>query len=208
MSFFQIEKNNSAITDTLLTNVIKMLTARDLIKDENGTINKVLAKKSDDNNYSIPLDRNYGTSKQKTFMVKIIPHKITGVNKSYGASEFLSTYKDYGKLLIVEDIGLKIAQQIIKNNVDTEIFKRDDLMINLIDHEIVPHHEVLSPEESANFYEIFNVTKKQMPKMLNTEPVARYYNMQPNDICRITRPSARSCSYTTYRLVTKGIHMG
>ena len=208
MSFFQIEKNQSAVARIVITNIVKMLSARGLIRNESATIQKVLTTRSDDGVYPIQLDVLYGTSKQKIFMVKLIPHKITGINKSYGASDFLNTYKEHGKFLIVEDVGLKIAQQIIKGSPNTEIFKEEELMINLIDHEIVPTHRVLSEEEARDFYEKFNLTKKQMPRILNTEPVARYYNMQPGDICHITRPSSRAGSYSCYRLVTKGVHMG
>lgn len=203
MSFFQIEKHPTAVLDTVLTNVVKMLTARKLLDENNleSNVKKITSIKNDDNLFTIVLDTLYGTSKQKNFLVKYIPYKIAGINKSYGAQEFLNMYKENAKILIVKEIGGKVGQQIAKNYPNTEIFLEEDLMINIIDHEIIPTHEVLSPEETETFFQKFNVTKKGMPKMFTTDPIAKYYNMPVGAICRIIRPSERSGEYVTYRIV-------
>ena len=40
-----------------------------------------------------------------------------------------------------------------------------------------------------------------MPLIYKTDPVARYYNMKPDDICKIERPSIMTCITPFYRLV-------
>jgi DNA-directed RNA polymerase subunit H (RpoH/RPB5) len=206
MSLYQIEKNANNIIDTLLINTIKMLTERGFLKKEqlDSNIKKTLSIKNDDNMYTINLDKLYGTSKQKGFLVKIISQKITGINKSYGANEFLNTYAEHPKLIIVIDIGTKVSQQIIKSFPNTEIFLQDELMINVIDHEIVPLHIPLTEVEAAEVLTAYNVTKKEMPKIFSTDPISRYYGMQPGQIFKIIRPSNRSGLCPTYRLVIKG----
>ena len=76
--------------------------------------------------------------------------------------------------------------------------------MNLIEHIYVPSHEILSNEESQQIIETYNTRKRDMPKMLTNDPIARYYNMQPGQICRIIRPSETSGFVSYYRLVIKG----
>lgn len=205
MSTYQIEKNANNINDTLLINIIKMLTEREYLdKDKlDANIKKILATKHDDKIYIVDLIKPYRGTLHKTLAVKIIFQKITGINKSFGAPEFLSTYKDTPKIIIVEEIGKKVAQHISKNAPNTEIFLQEELMINIIDHEIVPKHILLSQEDRDMVLNKYNVKKKEMPKIYNSDPIARYYNMQPGDICKIIRPSTRCGQYPTYRLVIK-----
>lgn len=206
MSTYQIEKNAQDINDTVLTNIIKMLTARDLLvfDKQQANIEKILSIKNEEKVYQIKLDNAYKGTTDKVLIVKLIPHKITGVNKSFGASEFLAEYKDKPKFIVAEEIGKKVAQQISKIYANTEIFLQEELMINVIDHDIVPQHILLSPEDGDNVLEKYNVKRREMPKMYNSDPIARYYNMQPGDVCKIIRPSTRCGQYTTYRRVIKG----
>ena len=87
---------------------------------------------------------------------------------------------------------------------NSEIFTEEEMMINLVDYVLVPKHEVLDAEKSKTFYTDFKCKKRNMPKIFTGDPVARYFNMKPNDIVRITRPSDTAGSYISYRLVVKG----
>ena len=84
------------------------------------------------------------------------------------------------------------------------MFLEKELMINIIEHDIVPEHKILTPEEKLIFYEEYSCKKKNLPRILNTDPVAKYYNMKPGDICKIIRVSEVSGSVFSYRIVTKG----
>jgi DNA-directed RNA polymerase subunit H (RpoH/RPB5) len=42
-----------------------------------------------------------------------------------------------------------------------------------------------------------------MPLIYTTDPVARYYNMKPDNICKIIRPSIMTCEAPFYRIVVK-----
>ena len=54
------------------------------------------------------------------------------------------------------------------------------------------------------FFDKYHCKKRSVPKMLTSDPIARYYNMKPNDIVRITRPSKQSGYSRSFRLVIKG----
>ena len=47
----------------------------------------------------------------------------------------------------------------------------------------------------------YNATKKQIPKILITDPVARYYGMRLGDMCKIIRKNKYIGSIISYRIV-------
>lgn len=197
---YQVEKNADDVRRTILTNIIKMLTARKLLPaaDQQKNIQSVLEAVSDDMTYLVDLG-----NKEKV-AIKIVSQKITAINRSFGINEFLIAYKNNHKIVVVKEISKKAVQYIMNNFSDTEIFLEEELMINIIDNDIIPIHELLTEEEQQTFLVDYNCKKKNMPKILNTDPVARYYNMKPGNICRILRPSEKAGLCPTYRLVIKG----
>ena len=105
--------------------------------------------------------------------------------------------------MIVENINQK-SQKIISTYKTTyEVFKIDDLKINIVDHILVPKHTVLTQEESKLVLQNYNAKKKDMPLILSNDAIARYYNMKPDDICKIERPSIMTCEAPFYRIVVK-----
>src|SRR5262245_60621862 len=142
LKIFQIEKNNEDIRKTILTNIIKMLTERKLIKEENleQNIKKLINTHSDDHSYIINVDK-FSDNLNKIFTIKIIHQKITAISKQSGISDFLYKYKDNPKIVIVKNISTKAYQYVINNFVKTEIFLEHELLINLVDFIFVPKYE-------------------------------------------------------------------
>lgn len=110
-------------------------------------------------------------------------------------------YKDIPKIIVVKEINKKAIQYVYNTFPNAEVFIENELLINLIDHDLVPEHEILSKEECDELLENYNAKKRNLPKILKTDPVARYYNMKPGDICKIIRPSEQSGFVAFYRLV-------
>ena len=82
-----------------------------------------------------------------------------------------------------------------------EFFEFDEVVINITEHELVPKHEVLTEEEKQEVLQKYNVKETQLPRILRTDPVAKYLGVRPGQILRITRKSDTAGSYVTYRLV-------
>jgi DNA-directed RNA polymerase I, II, and III subunit RPABC1 len=70
-----------------------------------------------------------------------------------------------------------------------EIFSMKNLMFNITHHEIVPKHILLTHEEVDLILKKYQTTRAQLPKLLTTDPVAKYYGMKAGDVCKIIRQS-------------------
>ncbi len=50
------------------------------------------------------------------------------------------------------------------------------MMINIIEHISVPNHQLLTEEEVKNILFEYTAKRKEVPHMLVTDPISRYYN--------------------------------
>jgi DNA-directed RNA polymerase subunit H (RpoH/RPB5) len=203
-----IEKSHHHQLNEVKTNLIKMLTNRGFIESENQQkiIDKIIKDDNDDQEYVIQLDKesNYNTEiKKKRIYVKIFDYKITSINKNSPIGEFISKYNDEYKILIVQDINQKSENMIESYETQSEVFKIINLMINIVDHTLVPQHIVLTKEQSDEVLQAYRAKKRDMMLIRTTDPVAKYYNMKPNEIVKIIRASVMTCEAPVYRLVVK-----
>ena len=203
-----IEKSHYHQLSDIKSNIIKMYVNRGFIKEENFNkyVKKFVSDENDDMEYIINVDveSNYNTTiKNKKIFIKMLDYKISSVNKNSPVGEFLSKYHDEYKLLVVENINQKSEKSILHYKTACEIFKIAELKICIVDHIIVPKHVVLTEEESKIVLETYNAKKKDMPLISSTDPIARYYNMKADNICKIERASVMTCAAPFYRIVVK-----
>ncbi|NOZ76798.1 MAG: DNA-directed RNA polymerase subunit H [Euryarchaeota archaeon] len=71
------------------------------------------------------------------------------------------------------------------------------------DHELVPEHEILPPEEAEKILEEYNISRGQLPKILSSDPVVKIIKAEVGDIIRIKRKSPTSGISINYRVVTE-----
>lgn len=201
-NIINLKKTVDEVRQTVLTNVILMLTERKWLNVENkdNNINKLLKQESDDFTYNIVLD-NPKTVKQ--CVIRLYNQKITSVSKQSNISEFLKDYKDYHKIIVVEDITTKTQQYIFNNYDKTEIFLEKSLMINLVDNIYTSRYIVIpkDSEQYKQFFAEFQCRKKDMPKILQSDPAAKYYNLSKYDIVRVIRSSETSGLSSTYKII-------
>ena len=62
---------------------------------------------------------------------------------------------------------------------------------------------ILSQDESNLVLQEYCARKRDMPFIMSNDPVARFYNMKPGEICKIIRPSILTCDVPFYRIVIK-----
>lgn len=95
-------------------------------------------------------------------------------------------------------IEKELAKELYKN---VEIFLFKNLTFNITRHQDIPKHIPLTEEEAKEVLTKYKITKSQMPKMLATDPMARYYGVKSGGIFKIIRPSTSAGEYITYRYV-------
>ena len=71
-------------------------------------------------------------------------------------------------------------------------------------HFLIPQHELLSREESAQVLARYNGTPSQFPYILSTDSIAKEIGAKPGDMVRITRKSETAGSSTYFRYVVEG----
>lgn len=193
-----IEKDTETIRKTVLTTIIKMLTYRKWLKQEklDENIIKIISINSDDNLYKIKLD-NYTND---SVIIKLLPQKVTGLNKSSIILDFIKTYKKEHKILVIDDITDKAKQQL-QNMPSMEVFNESFLMLNLVDYVSSPQYEILTSDESAEFLESYHVKKNKLPIIFNNDPAALYLYVKKGDILRIIRNSEITGKSIGYRIV-------
>lgn len=201
-NIINLKKTVDEIRQTVLTNIVKMLTERKWLDENNlnANIKKILSQESDDFTYNIVLD-NPKTVKQ--CVIRLYNQKITSVSKQSNISEFLKDYKDSHKIIVVEEITTKTQQHIFNNYDKTEIFLERSMMVNLVDNIYTSRYIVIpkDSEQYKQFFSEFQCRKKDMPKILHNDPAARYYNLDKYDIVRVIRASETSGLSSTYKII-------
>lgn len=77
------------------------------------------------------------------------------------------------------------------------------IQYNILDHDLVPPHTVLSKEEATAIRLKYNIMNdKQMPDISRFSPVAQLIGIRPGDICKIVRPSKTAITTEFYRICT------
>ena len=205
---FSSVMTNETKLKNIKTTIIKMFVNRNFINKENEDkyIETLIADHNDDMTYILHLDQdeNYNTKiKEKSIIIKIFNEKISSMAKGTPISDFISKYKSDYKFIVTSEITSKAEKTIIEYDTPFEIFLQKELYINIVDHNIVPKHTVLLEDEGKQVLQAYCAKKKDMPFILVNDPVAKYYNMKPNNICKIIRSSFITGETPSYRLVVR-----
>jgi len=75
--------------------------------------------------------------------------------------------------------------------------------INVLEHEMVPKHELLDESEVKAVLQKYAIKKEEMPKIRVDDPAAQAVGAQVDDVLRITRKSPTAGTFVSYRLVVE-----
>ena len=95
----------------------------------------------------------------------------------------------------------------------TNIWEQDGFFVNVINikrlqynimhHQLVSKHSVLSPEEATEVKRKYNIMDdSQIPDISRFSPVSQVIGLRPGDTCHIVRPSKTSIQADFYRICT------
>lgn len=130
---------------------------------------------------------------EENIFIKKIPF-VQGKDGIKGIFETI-TKKLEDKLENKEELKIKIP--------DIEYYDTEDLMINITKHDIMPKFEIYNTDEKKKeILDILdNINPKLFPKMLITDPVAKYYNLKIGDLIKIKRTSPLSGEAISFRII-------
>ena len=185
-------------------NVVKMLKYRKwLIKDARiqSTNNEHIFHITIDSNLKDMITYKSGDTDDMVddkIYILYLDQKITSINKFPQIGEFLKKYENNHKMLIIDEIVGK-TKQLITLNKYSEVFLIYELMINIVEYIYCPQYEVLEDENA--YCKEYKVTKNQLPKLHDSDPIAKYLFLKRGQIVRIIRNSKNTGKSVSYRIV-------
>lgn len=71
----------------------------------------------------------------------------------------------------------------------------------ILEHEMVPKHEILSKKESEELLKKYGIAQEQLPKISEDDPVVQIVKAKRGNILKITRRSPTAGEAIYFRLV-------
>jgi len=79
----------------------------------------------------------------------------------------------------------------------------DNKQLNIMNHELVPLHIIISEKEKKELLKKYNILQSQLPKILDTDTVSIFIGAKPGQIVKIIRDSHTAKEAVSYRLVVE-----
>ncbi|MDD5142999.1 DNA-directed RNA polymerase subunit H [Methanoregula sp.] len=75
--------------------------------------------------------------------------------------------------------------------------------LNVIEHVMVPDHQIMSEDEVSELLSRYNITTEQLPKIYHDDPAVKMIGAEADDVIRIIRTSHTAGRAEAYRLVIR-----
>lgn len=107
------------------------------------------------------------------------------------------------KVILIMQCKMNSHAQKVLNAypVKVEIFLITDLLVNITKHFLEPNYEVLSAEEKEKLLKNHDIEDKQLPRMHESDAIARYYGFEKGQVVKVTYVDGIPHSMVTYRCV-------
>jgi DNA-directed RNA polymerase subunit H (RpoH/RPB5) len=191
-----VELNIREINIEIHRNVLKMLHRRKLLENDSEVFNTILKDINNKPYIDIKLDNNTYCS------IYIINAKLSSISSGTQLDEYLKKNIDVHKIVVIREPMKKVIKQIISEYKNAEIFFEHEMLEDLPTKDFIPEHILLSSEEKELVLKKFD--EHQLPLILDTDPMARYYGAKVDDIFKIVRPSITAGKTIYYRRVYYG----
>jgi len=117
----------------------------------------------------------------------------------------ITTYNDENInliLLIKEKENSAVTKELSKEAYkNVEVFLKKTMIFNVTHHIFVPKHILLTKDEENDLLIKYNTVKGKLPKLSKSDPIAKYYGLKSDQVCKIIRKSPEVGESIYYRLV-------
>ncbi|PWA37575.1 DNA-directed RNA polymerase, RPB5 subunit [Artemisia annua] len=105
-------------------------------------------------------------------------------------------------ILVLENKINHFARSVFEEcQVKMEMFPITELFANITKHVAAPKIEILSTMEKEQLLKKYELADKQLPYMLETDAIARYYGLEKKQVVKVTYNSKNTGLLVTYRCV-------
>ena len=169
-------------------NLLKLRRYKLVKREEKENVIRFLAK--------VPSERKY-------VLVWSIIARVVGV--AY-VEKLKKAMKEAGaeKGMIVANTRYTFAAKKKSKKYDIELIPKSFPSFDIFKHELVPKHEILSPEELETLLDKYRVKPYQLPRIRASDTVAIAIGAKPGDVVKITRKSVTAGKSVSYRYVIPG----
>ncbi|KAL4289627.1 hypothetical protein GQ457_14G018600 [Hibiscus cannabinus] len=107
-----------------------------------------------------------------------------------------------GLILVLQSKMSSFAQKELDSfPFKVEVFQIADLYVNITKHCLMPKHQILTAEEKRNLLNKYQLEEKQLPQMVRTDPIARYYGLEKGAVVKATYTNEFIQFHEQYRCV-------
>lgn len=183
-----IDISDAEKNEIIVENVIHMLTDRGLLEKKDIYANIEKYKKYADPTHNLYIPIKTAASNQ-TYHVKIFKNIVTTIKSVPEIQEFLNKYNEDYKIVLIESVNNKAYHQFMEFD-NIEVFRKSDLMINVMDHDLQPISvKILTDDEKQVYRKAYGIPDDQHSIMKTTDRLARHFNMKDGDIVRLVTAS-------------------
>jgi len=141
---------------------------------------------------------------KKTAFIWAIPTRGTVGVQYINQMKKVMTDNEIERGIIITSGRYTQAAKVSARKKGIELIPRIFPAFDIFKHEIVPKHELLTPEEKAKELAKYRVHPYQLPRIRASDPAAKAIGAKPGDIVRIIRKSPTAGRYISYRYVVEG----
>lgn len=102
----------------------------------------------------------------------------------------------------VTSFAKQYIDEMIRENIRVEVFKRSELYFNITKHDIVPKHTLLTVYEKNELVRNLKIKPTQLPHIKRADAMAKYMGLVKGDVVRIDRKSEITEQSIYYRICT------
>ncbi len=177
----------------------QLLSGREAVQDRSQFVTEVLSNgtlEKDDLMFSC-----CNPSNRAKLLVVFAKEDSIGIKPIVALMEKMTADKLKHCLLIYpKTVTAPAKKHIVKARQWIELFAEDELVLNITKHRLMPTHTLLTAEEKTQFLLQSNVKETQLPRILPTDPMAKYLGTRRGDVIRIVRRSETAGKCIMYRL--------